>query len=461
MAENQSTKKVLFIAYQIPPIAGPAVQRHLRFLVRLDLFGWSPFVLTVNPKCAEDYYPMDRSLMKKMPIDIPIERTRSFNPMDKLLSFRQRLKSRLCANKAVTPAVPKENEKRGRLVNKIKDFIPEIFRTPDRQIGWYLFAFLKGSKIIRNHRIDAIYSSGNPWTCHLVALSLARLFGVPWIADFRDPWTQNPYKDRQFEIFERINQLFEHQVVKNASFVVCNTIPLRERMENLYEDVDPYKYVYISNGYWKPLFQQLEYNKTDNRLIISHAGTLYARRSPISILKAISALKKKRVVNNDNFLLKFVGGKGISDINTDLLATLDIVDLVKFTPRVEHHDALQILAQSDVLLLIQPDTKLQIPGKLFEYMAVGHPILAIAGDGATSDLIESEKIGFVVNPKHIDALEELIKFLMEKFKKGDPLKIMPAESHAKYESLALTEKLVELFERSIEKRKIDACCGKK
>lgn len=454
--KEKSESNILFVAYQIPPIAGPAAQRHLRFLTRLGTFGYKPFVLTVRPDCVEEYYPLDESLVHRLPKDIKIYKTNSFNPMDKLLSTRKsymsRTRSRFKGKNS--NELPKELSRKDLQIKKIKDFISEIFRIPDRQIGWYLFALTKGIKIISKNKIDVIFSSANPWTCHLIGLTLSKLFKIPLIADFRDPWTQNPYKEHPFKIFERIDHYLEHKVVKNAAYTICNTIPLKNRMIEFYSEIDNEKFVHISNGFWEPLFKGLDFKKTDKRLIISHVGTLYARRTPITIFKAISKLKKKSVLNKDNFLLRFVGGRGVLDIDPGILNKLEIEDIVEIIPRVEHNKALNIIAKSDILLIIQPDTRLQIPGKIFEYIAVGHPILAISGEGATADLVNEEKIGFVVSPEDVEGLEQLLNSIMGNYKQGKVIKNIPKTSHNKYESYYLTEKLVNLFQKSFVKNMI-------
>ena len=81
-------KEVLFIAYQIPPIAGPAAQRHIRFLKRLPSLGWKPTVLSVDPECCEDYYIKDQSLVRHLDPKMSIHRTMSYNPIEHALSWR-------------------------------------------------------------------------------------------------------------------------------------------------------------------------------------------------------------------------------------------------------------------------------------------------------------------------------------------------------------------------------------
>lgn len=446
-------KKVLFIAYQIPPIGGSATQRHLRFLTRLPQFGWNPVVLTVNPDYCEEYYLRDKTLAKLLPSQIQVYRTKSYNPMEVALkvkaSFR---KNKISA--APTGALSPRNSGNGSslkgLVQSAKDFVSECFRVPDRQIGWYLFAVLKGIEIIRKEKIKVIYSSGNPSTSHLIGLSLAKLFRLPWMADFRDPWKQNPYKDKRFALIEAIEKKLEEKVVKGASFVICNTKPLQKQFVMSYPLVKPEKFVYISNGYLAPLFHDLGQKEENNtKLIVSHVGSLYSKRSPLPALKAVANLKRDGVLNSSNYLLQFIGSISVPEATGDLLLKLGVEDVVKFVPPLSHEKALKCMADSDVLLIIQPATKLQIPGKIFEYLALGKTIFGVTGDGATADLIKYENLGIVANPENRKEIEKGFSFLLDQYNKGVLNMTRDTSSRHKFESLALTEKLVNLFEHCL------------
>ncbi len=438
---------VLFIAYQIPPIAGPAAQRHLRFLTNLYDFGWSPIVLTVDPEYSEDYYNKDPSLTDCLDKNIRIHRTMAYNPMDRFLERRKANRSREGFEKSSgkTESGVEEDKNRSAYLQTLKDLVSESFRIPDRQIGWLPFAVFKGVELIRKNNIDVIYSSGNPWTTHLVGLTLSRLSRTPWIPDFRDPWMNNPYHERRFGFIERIERRLERMVVEKARFVVCNTHPLKEQFQVSYPDLDSAKFVHISNGYLKKLFDHLDYSKQDNRLRITHVGNLYSRRSPERLLIVVSNLKKSGVINASNFVLSLVGKIDMPGYNHSLLEELDIADIVELVPFVPHNDALNRLAQSDILLIIQPDTALQIPGKLFEYIAIGHPVFALTGEGATADFIRSENLGVVVHPQDTKEIQAALKDYVFQHAQGLLPRGPAGSDRMKFESRSLTERLVELF----------------
>lgn len=444
-------KKVLFVAYQIPPIGGPAAQRHIRFLVRLGEFKWTPIVLTVKPECSEDYFPKDDSLLRWLPEDLQIHRTTAFNPMDRLLEFRKNLQKRYYSHHQHHNRGQNEKSSKERPIHKngftqrIKDLLVELFRIPDRQAGWIPFAVLKGIRLIRSKDISLIYSSGNPWSAHIIGLLLSKYSGLPWVADFRDPWIGNPYKQNKPAIIESIEKRLERGVISTAKRIVTNTFSLREHFLHNYPEEDPKKFVHISNGFFAPMFESLKANHNQNKkLIISHIGTIYMHRNPIKLFEALAELKQNGLINQNDITLRFIGKIALPDIHEGLLAKLKIDDLVEFIGMVPHQIALQHLAGSDILLLIQPGTKLQIPGKLFEYIAVRKPILALADEGETSNLINKEKLGIVVNPEAKHQLKKILLDLINDHKMSRII-VPNKEATDKFESIHLTKKLSEVF----------------
>ncbi len=447
-------KKILFVAYQIPPISGPAVQRHLRFLARLPECGWMPIVLTIHPDDCSDYYPRDETLNSLLPDEVPVFRARSFNPMESLLRVKKFL-YQLYANKhhekepVSSYADTSSNGAVYGAFHKVKDLMTEIFRVPDRQIGWYPFAVSKGLNVINQYKLELIYSSGNPWTAHLIANTLSQITGLAWVADFRDPWTLNPYKSKRCGLIESIESYLEHKVVKNATYIIANTKPLKENFLKAYPDLPKSKVVHISNGYNSDLFEGLKYSrKEDNRFVVSHVGSLYANRSPLPLLRSIALLKNKGLLSNDNFILRFVGNVSVSGVNQNLTINMGIDDLVQFYKQVPHSQALQVLAESDLLLIIQPGTKLQIPAKIFEYIAVGKPILALTGKGATADLIFQESLGVVANPNDLDDISGKLSSLFNQYIEGS-LPRISEKTRSKFESRALTRQLAQLFNNCV------------
>jgi glycosyltransferase involved in cell wall biosynthesis len=333
------------------------------------------------------------------------------------------------------------------------DLLIEMFRIPDRQVGWLPFAFVKGAFSAFRSGCQVVYSSGSPWTAHLVGMLISLVLGRPLIVDFRDPWIQNPYRNIKHPLVEKIETLLERKIISVASYVVVNTKRACNEFASFYSCENKQKFVWISNGFFDDDFKILltENNKSqDNKLKISHVGSLYGPRSPISLFKAIVNLKRKGIIHSTNFNLKFVGkfDSAICDIARS--TEFDIDDLVTFVPPVDHGKALEEIFISDIQLIIQPNTSLQIPGKLFECIAAKKMVLALTHDGATADLVHEERIGMVVDPESESEIEASLEKLIIMKETNKNFDFGTGFQRDKFESMNLTKKLVELFEKCIQ-----------
>ncbi len=434
-------KKILFIAYQIPPISGAATQRHIRFLNELHKFGWEAVILTGKIRDYENYYILDRKLRGLLPGNLSVHRARNINPFEKFLNFKNKFK-RVKQKQSET-----RNVKGRSKLTKIKDFISNFFRFPDRQNGWYLFAVIKGLKIIRTEKISAIYASGNPWTSFLVAVTLSTIFKKKLIVDFRDPWVGNTYNMQKHPLIHFMEKKIQDLIIRRANFVIANTKNMKQKFISEYPK-EKRKIIHISNGFMPELFQKYlkDTYQTNSKLVISHVGTLYSNRSPKLIFEAVSEMKKEGLLSSDIFLMNFVGRTNIADVNKNTLKEYGIDDLISIIPPVSHEQALNYIAQADIALILQQGTSLQIPGKLFEYMAMKKIVFALADNGATKDIINEEKLGIVVNSDDLDGIKNALLAFLDMKKQGKLTTNQKKTNKEKYTSYTLTKKLSNLLE---------------
>ncbi len=155
-------KKVLFIAYHFPPIAGGGTFRSLKFVKYLPEFGWQPTVITTNNKLSFAY---DNNLLNEIPKDIKIIRTNEFNLFILHIIF----------------------SKFG--LGKFYDIIKEKFFIPDSKIGWIPNAIKKSKIELKLQKYDLIFSTSPTICSHIIAMKLSKKFNIPWVCDFRDYWT--------------------------------------------------------------------------------------------------------------------------------------------------------------------------------------------------------------------------------------------------------------------------------
>ncbi len=443
-------RKVLFVAYQFPPIAGPATQRHLRFVTRLKAFNWSPVILTVKPENAADYVPIDYSSVTDQLHAFTQVRAGAFNPLDFLLRFKARFTNRPVSGAPNVLPVVASGSSTGIVSSRkqvIKDFITDLFRIPDMMNGWIPFAVVKGLMTLRKHQCKLVYASGGPWSSFLVGYCLSVLGRRPLICDFRDPWVRNPYHKKKAALIERLETYLERLVVHRAFFVIANTERLLIDFRKHYKKEPAEKFVHISNGYDERLFNtdKEEHGIDKSRLTVRHVGSLYGPRTPVTLLQVLSQMKKDNFLSSDNFCLEFVGRVDTDSLSEKILTDLDIADIVTITPPVSHTEAIRLIKSADVLLIVQPDTDLQIPGKLFEYMAARKTVFALACPGATAELIEQEGIGLIAEMNDRQKIGEGIRFFLSTFKSGELDSAFKIDNLSNYESRFLTKKLVNLF----------------
>lgn len=445
-------KKALFITYQFPPISGAASQRHLRFINKLNNFSWEPVVLTVDSKCITEYYSIDSSLLTSDVYKILRIYAKSFNPMEYVLTLKKKYHNNVSFTSSINPDI--YDGSKPRKINKIqifKDFIVSLFRIPDMMNGWIFFAFLKGLLAFRRYKYQVIYASGGPWSSLLVGYLLSSFMGTPLICDFRDPWIRNPYRTKKSRQIEKLETFLEKIVVKKASYVIANTERLLSDFREHYRSQPSDKFVHISNGFDQSQFGAILSIKSgqNTKIVVRHVGSLYGPRAPVFLLQAVSQLKKTGILSESNFSLEFIGKVNNACLSQDSLKKFEIEDLVKMIPPVTHAEAIQAIQSSDALLIVQPDTALQIPGKLFEYIAASKPVIALACPGATADLVKVEKLGMVADPEDINGIKKIIIQLLEDKKNNTLSSVFGCEDPMKFESNNLTCKLTELFNRAI------------
>jgi hypothetical protein len=223
------TKNILIIDYHFPPMAGVGVQRTLGYVRHLAEFGWQPVVLTVRPG---DKSSWDRTLLERVPGTVNIQRTASIDPV----RLSRRMSSRRAAGPTPdTTAGPPERSQGDRPWKGprwIRDAQYWVF-FPDQRIGWLPFALARAVGLSRVLPIDVIYSTSGAITSHLIACVLKRVLGKPWVADFQDPWVQDPYF-RSLPVHRKLGEWIEQTFLQQANRVTFTTEPLRAMFQQEY-----------------------------------------------------------------------------------------------------------------------------------------------------------------------------------------------------------------------------------
>jgi glycosyltransferase involved in cell wall biosynthesis len=448
---QQPVKKVLMIAYYFPPVGGIGVagsQRVLKFAKYLPCHQWQPLILTVKEHYYESYLLMDPTLLDKVPPEIRIIRTSVLRWLTRLLEYKNIAKRKFLHDSKsnlsnmsvqVDHAIPREKG----WYQSLKDTFTDLFEIPDEESGWFMPAFLRGIRLIRDEKIDLIYSTGRPWTAHLIGTALKTVTRRPLVVDFRDPWLTNPFRLEYSPLKNHLEAFFEKMVIERSDLVIANTDNLRCEFIRRFSRQPSSKFVSILNGFDPDdYFLDIKTQKSHlGSFTITHTGFLYGKRDPKIFLDAVKLLINEKKINQSMLKILLVGSVTLPyDIN-EYICLNGLDKIIELHDHVVHKKSLQYLQQSDVLLLLQPGTKTQIPSKLFEYIGMGKPILAISPrDGATCDLVTKENLGEVAQPDDVRQIANAIHRLYLQWANGAQVDQF-GKNHQKFDVKSLTTAL--------------------
>ncbi len=320
----------------------------------------------------------------------------------------------------------------------------EIISYPDDKKGWYKHAVQGGDKFLQSERVDAILSSSYPVTCHLIAKAFAEKYHIPWIADLRDLWTQNPYLNhcalRRFA-----EKRLELRTLNKASAIVTVSKPLAEDLSRLHT----HKTVYVITNGFDPEDACFDPPELTEKLTITYTGALYnGKRDPLMLFEALKNLIRDGIIDPDRVEVRFFGSQDpwlfddIRDANLD-----GIVKVFGFIPRDQ---ALQKQRESQLLLLLlwnNPQERGVYTGKVFEYLAAGRPIIALGGldENVVKDLVNETQAGhYSSSLKDLEAV--LSKYYLEYMRTGA---IAPTNKGAalKYSHLEMAKKFAGVLDK--------------
>jgi len=340
------------------------------------------------------------------------------------------------------------------ILEKLLGINPKWFQLVDPFIGWMPFALRAALKIVKEEKVDLLFSTSLPNTCHLVAFMLKKKLGLPWVADFRDPWTQNPYVTYPKPIL-KIEEPMEKVVIRNADKVTTTNSFFKNGFIQKYLDEPKGKFVTITHGFDPDDFQKVE-TTGEHKFVVTYTGSLYGTRKPDVFLEAVNELLSEDPSLKDQLKIRFVGRMGRSVEN--MIHRYDLEDTVEVCGHVSHERALEYLLNSSILLLItgiyhkiavkNSSGKVfdEFPGKLVEYLAIGRPILALAMNrGTVARMINSTRTGVVVHPNDKEGIKKAIRDFYSLHKSGN-LKMKPnLEEIKKYNIRISVKKLSEVF----------------
>jgi glycosyltransferase involved in cell wall biosynthesis len=423
-SQPNEIKKILIVTYAFPPAGYVGVFRTLKYCRYLPASGWSPLVLTIDPK---DVAHKDSRLLEQIPPDLPIYRTFDVDPA-KWIERRgqRRLERAKQANPngaaSAPPPANSQNSRRG-LLRKFKDFVGMLLTDcPDSHVFWVPFALARGFRIMREHRPDVIYSTTPPHSTHYVALILGWLFRTPYVIDFRDPWeTERPRASSGpiARLLASLERASKRLVVRRAAKVVCCTRGDRDDLKKEVPGLPDERFAVITNGYDPIDFAAVEpAPRTSGKLVLVHSGTIYGGIAG-EFFDALRILLRQRPGVVNELEVQLVGQIGVQ--YADDVRELEAAGLVRAFGLQPHATALRMVQSGDIMLIllgggIFPPS--HIPAKVFEYLYSRKPILAIADPGELTEIVERSGLGAVVSPRPPEALADALLRLLERHMSG-------------------------------------------
>ena len=338
-------KKILLITYHFPPSAASGTFRLLGFARHLPAFGWQPLV--VAPPSLP-WEPIDPHLLEQVP------------------------------DETIVRQVP------------YPAAAPKLLRVLAQNAIWLPRAGFACRRMIAEQRPEVILTSGPPHCVHLLGHYLKRWTGLPWVADFRDPWISDGTA-KTLGWMQRRTLSWERRVFQSADVILANA-PNACRM---FQDVYPLqcdKIVTLTNGFdprpWAPpLAGHASRGPAIHRLL--HAGEIYAGRDPRPLFESLAALNAEAP---DAYRLDVLGRNEI-DIDA-MLRQNGWIDFVHVLGQCGYQESLDAMGQADILVLFDsPGRKIGVPAKLYEYLGAGRPILALAEhDGDVAGILRESGV---------------------------------------------------------------------
>lgn len=422
-------KRVLIITYYWPPSGGSGVQRWLKFAKYLPEAGWEPVIFTPeNP----DFDLKDETLIKEIPSHLEVIKFPIWEPYQLFSKVKRKSKSH--------PGRLMEQKEKG-LLERTAIWMRANLLIPDPRIFWVKPAVKFLEDLVKAGQFQAVITTGPPHSMHLIGRELKRKTGISWIADFRDPWSQWEFLDTlpMAPLIRKRHEKLEQSVLKEANAVITISPTFQQDLEKL-----AHRKVHLLTNGFDPADIPADFKpkKTENgKLHLVYSGIIDAIRNPIPLMEA---LKDEFQASAEDVKWTFVG-KVSEQVQAYVKADAWLKERIHFAGYVSHKEVFGFYAKADVLVLILTDTKNaqgNIPGKLFEYLATGVPILAL-GDpmGDSAQILKDSGAGVVIAHSDAVGIKKRLRNLID-----SDLKTINSADLEKYSRRSLSFQLAQILD---------------
>jgi glycosyltransferase involved in cell wall biosynthesis len=390
--KKNSKGSILYISYFFPPAAGGGVFRPLATVKYLSRLGWDITVLAAKDP---PHHPTDPELLDQVPISVKIHR-------EKVVwegSFLRRLIGRLGL-----AAIPKH------------------LITPDERVFWAEKAATRAKKLVSQNSFDLIYTTGPPYSILLLGLWLSRELKLPWVAEFRDPWTFAPYVPLLNANQRRFARETEEDILDKASAVIMVTETYKKRMMEMYPE-NGLKVFSVPNGFDEEEFDGIrgKHFHKNEKFTILISGTIFGKGKS-NLDELFVTLRAIKGQNREQYSRMRVVIQGLPDSSImGKILDLGLADICDSRGFVSHKENIHDLFSADLLILPMAPTSekdIHIPSRTYEYLACGTPMIVICPDSELSQLVEPFGQVTRLNPGDQDDLKSKILEYFGKYENG-------------------------------------------
>jgi len=419
--------KLLFITYYWPPSGKATLHWPLKIIKYLPEFKWEPAVLTTEETSSYK----DESLLKKISPDLKVYKAKALEPFELYKRFTGKSKEDPLIS---SETISTENKS---LAHKISVWVRFNLFVPDARAGWYFSAVAKGKKILKEEQKDVIISLGPPHSSHLVGYSLSKKFKLPFVPILIDPWVDIVYykNAKRSGMTIKADNYLEKKVMEHASKVIFVTKStkedyvkkypfLKEKSNVLYWGFNEEDFR-MEDGEWEMEDGKGEIGKKEE--VIVHAGNIFDYQNPEQLWKRI----RKEIDGGRNLRIKFIGT--VSPLIKKEIERNNLKPFTEYAGFLPYKEMIEELLKASYLLVCATE-KRHVPGKLFEYLRAGKPILAFGNDNEeVKNIIKESNAGMIFrydeDPKGFFEHAKIFKTNMEYVGQYDRRKI--AENFAR------------------------------
>lgn len=452
----KQNKRVLIIAAIYPPESGSGVQRTLKLVKYLRLYGWEPVVVTYpateNPTFSGLNY------FDELPDDIEVIRIPSKSSIS--MADIEMIKDRLM------PMLSDKTRKEFKLIYSRLNINQkyELCSFPDKSIYWAYEVADHIEQYVDMSAIDLVYSTSGPYSDHFAGYYVKERFQKPWVVDFRDEWSNNPaiWPDKISIIYQMCVNA-EQSILKVADEIICVTELSYDNYLKL--GVNKINLTCITNGYDEEDFEGIGVKQVvDNKFIMVHNGLLYIDRTPFTMFEALANLLNKKKIERDKVVFH-IGNFTNKELEIDArkkIAFFQLEDIAYVTPYLEHRESLELAVTAKVLILIlgpEDAYKATYPAKVFEYLRLGKPILSLGPSHSVIErLLLKTKQGVNVNFRDISAIESEIEQRYKDWVNGKEIKSKGLVNVLPYSRKTLAKRHADVFNRVHNKVPTNSKC---